>query len=287
MSTSPTQKTKRLLLDYTMYTLHPVSTIKSILGRDIRVLSHESQSMVSSFDTIPVDVTYESPGSLERIYYLSKDDLKPISTGSSTYVGRIGDLLFRIDHPPTDLKKIPVRIYESLTTTSTGTSMTQVNYCATVVDTPLSSLITPLKYPGWVSSVGVGNQQVNQSADRQVNRSVSDRKELLENVEIYREGLKLFKHLPTADDIIVPDKLPGPDDFGTSAYVCSFWTLYPELQQRVGPVRGIIYAYDARSRPDVVLWFPTSNYIISPEELQNVADFIVTEQEAYDRYQAI
>lgn len=257
---------KRLTLNYTDYILNPIRTIKSLLGHNIKIINHIPQSLILSNDTIPVDVTYSSSNSSSNsIYYINPNDLKPISINSTKYI-HVSNPKFVITLPTLPTKTFPVRVFESL--------KSSVGFFGNIIDSPFTSLITPLKY---------ANANVNEQT-QQVDVTSPSFENLQSHVSIYTTGIKLFNSLSMIDNIIPIDSIPLEliDQYTTTAYIVDFNKLFS-----LNPTHCMIFFYADRQHPDICLFFPTTSYIISPEELQSVKIFCDKEREEFVKFEKL
>lgn len=222
-----------------------------------------------------------------------------------------------LDQLPT--KTFPVRLFESL--------KSSVGYFAQICDSPFTSLITPLKYPGAGSISTNSSMSTNSSTSDSSHIPSITQKVLTEHINIYTTGLKLFNSLSLVDNIIPilnTDNIPI-DKYSTTAYVLSFRELYNKLVEvynrvngsmnssgrssssdnstntssrsnsssdnpsttsssTISPIRGMIFLYADRLHPDVCLWFPTTSYSITINELHSVKGFVEQEINEYIKF---
>ena len=80
-------KHARLNLPYSSFVAHPINTIKQLLSPNATVISYAVNSVVSSDETVPVDVEYTSiPTTTLAIYYVPISKLKKLIPDSAKYV---------------------------------------------------------------------------------------------------------------------------------------------------------------------------------------------------------
>lgn len=259
---------KRLLLNPSSYYLHPIATIKSILGKDIKVVSHTPQSIITPSDDVIVDVVYtrisptSTPNSLTS-YTVQTNSLKPIAPGSNVYIGQVDSYTFQITDPPTT-DTFKVHLFS-------GDNPTQEISTALVVENNFTTVLTPLKYPGW--------EHFTSAVDKlELGSSTSSKQLLTDHVPIYTEAIKQFSILHMIDNLIpvsTSSELPNSDTINTTAYVIDIRLLYNELIHRPPPLRGVIFASDLRVDKFIVVWFPTSSFTLTHDELKATVSFVI------------
>lgn len=141
----------RLEIPYSIFMKNPVRSIRQLLGQNITIKSYETNDIITSNDSIIVDVKYTSiPFSLLRIYYIKTSEMKRLMPNSEKYVITINgcNVIILSPHIKDYPKILPVRIRARYLNnfSTTGQLEQQFSYYGTTILEPMNSLCTPLKY---------------------------------------------------------------------------------------------------------------------------------------------
>lgn len=89
---------RRILVPSHEYSLHPVNTVKSLIGLDVEIKSVKQHEIYREDGLVVVDVTYVSLDlNPIMIHFIKKDELKPISPDSSEHGVKINGLNVLVD----------------------------------------------------------------------------------------------------------------------------------------------------------------------------------------------
>lgn len=93
--------TKRLSIPYTLYNQSPTKAIKQLLGHNITLVNYTTNDVITSDDTVLVDVSYHTiPVSILQIYYVPVSSFKRLHPNSDKYVTTINGCNVKITSLP-------------------------------------------------------------------------------------------------------------------------------------------------------------------------------------------
>ena len=270
-------KTTRLSIPYFLYSQSSHRAIKQLLGQDITIISETPNNIISEDDHIFVDVTYSSiPLSTLRIYYIPTSSLKKLIPNGEKYVITINNCNVKISSPR--LKDfpsvIPIRLKSTLSNnfTDAGQSELQFAYYGLTVTNPLSTFITPVKYPNHASSpftLETISPIYPSSFTSQIQSYLSQNKDSLleETLKYYRQSLSNFNLLSFIDHIESTSNF-SDIKMGTTAYIIPFDIVPLDRSHKA------IILIQARRLPSYILYFPTNNFTITEEEINSIHHLI-------------
>ena len=128
-------KHARLNLPFSSFVAHPISTITQLLSPNATVISYAVNSVVSSDETVPVDVEYTSiPTTTLAIYFTPISKLKKLIPDSAKYVAEIEQCFVVINNPKLSLYKefLPIKVIPILIEDNAANSLE--NYYSTLND---------------------------------------------------------------------------------------------------------------------------------------------------------
>jgi hypothetical protein len=148
-------KTQRLAISYKQYNLKPISTIKSLLGYDVKIISIKTNDVVLSNESVVVDVEYSDiPIDSSIIHYIPVSKFKQIIPNGTTCVVMVKERPVKVTLRENPYKRIiPLRInkVQPNNTIESEQADQTFSYFGIVVKNPLSYYCTIVKHPGMFS----------------------------------------------------------------------------------------------------------------------------------------
>lgn len=284
----------RLEIPYSIFMKNPVRSIRQLLGQNITINSYETNDIITSNDSIVVDVKYTSiPFSLLRIYYIKTSEMKRLMPNSEKYVITINGCNVKILSPHIkDYPKIlPVRIRASYPNnfSTTGQLEQQFSYYGTTILEPMNSLCTPLKYinhafepfetetieplyPQSFRDEFIKNNLSNESSNNTL---------LQHTINAYKNTLSKFNSLSSIDNILFTSNF-SDCKLGTTGYVIPFSSIPKPFRN----INGIILIQPKRI-PNYILFCPNQNFTICPEELESIENFLIQDEINYYNFKYV
>lgn len=303
---------RRLSIPADLYNTAPTRAIKQILSPSITIHSHQPQSIITSDDTVIVDVTFSAlTFSFIDIYYIPTAALKHVIPESSYYVANVNGVPVKITNPPTEKfpHVIPVRIKTTLPNnySPNGQEAQQFAYYATVVTAPLSSYISivknpmhaiasftidlpticyPSSFPEQFNITHFKSTKSSSSLSKSHSASpVTDSSTTMTPDELSLQSYQTYyasisDMLPLIDhikyvDMIDFDSVP----MTTTAYIIPYTSLPIDK-----PLSGIIVIHKQRF-PTHIMVFPTRAFTITPDELKSIRSLLEADYINYYNYQ--
>lgn len=274
----------RLKIPYFSYSLNPSRAIHQLLGNNITLLSYQANDIISPDNEVIVDVTYNSlPLSMLKIYYIPISSLKQIIPNSDKYAITINECNVKITIPKIkDFPKvIPIRVRAMLSNnySASGQLDSQFLYYGTTVTNPMNNLCSPLKYIGHEFEpfeTETIEPIYPPSFKTQIQNSDKSKFDSLlqDTITHYKRILSTFSILSSID-YVVSVKTFQECKLGTTGYVIPF-----EIIPTDKTLNGIILIQSKRI-PNYVLFYPSYNFKICPEELQSIKDFLTQDETNY------
>lgn len=275
-------QTTRLRIPVSSFSVDPKYAIKQLLGQNIKLISFTQNDIITNDETYIVDVRYKSINiSKYDIYYIDVNNMKQIIPDSKEYAFKLNgcNVILNLTNPSDFKKFVPVRITPIVSNnfTTSGPTQSVFNYFATVIRQPLSSLMTPIHYPGSIFTPFdiIEESKLYPESFKPKNIEFNDM------VKAYNDNLQLFPLFQHIDKIIPAKTFKDCDINSNIAYVIDF-NVIPLTES----IPGIIAINDNRI-PNYVLYYPTHNFEISAEELEAISSFIKAEEVRYNNFRYV
>ena len=299
-ASSPT--TRRLTINASIFNASPVRTIKQLIGPNSLLISYKINTLITPYDEVIVDVVYKDlPLSPFAIYYIPTSSIKHLIPNSEKYVATINDIPVKLNNPKlNDFKDyLPVHVkntiindttayeqyYSSLDSTTytlstpTTTPHNEISYFATTVTNPLNSLLTPLSL--LTSSASTASFGFSTTTPPilypETFKPPPSPYDQASTIRYYQQTISTIPSLSLITTITPTNTFPHETAITTTAYLLDA-SLLPDT-----PIRGIILLQPKRP-PTQLLFYPTSSYIISSDEIASIKSFIKSEVINYNNF---
>lgn len=293
-------KHARLNLPYSSFVAHPISTIKQLLSPNATVISYAVNSVVSSDETVPVDVEYTSiPTTTLAIYFTPISKLKKLIPDSAKYVAEIEQCFVVINNPKLSLYKefLPIKVIPILIEDNAANSLE--NYYSTINDEynmnknaePTSAAVEEYKLqdtPSFINYMGLTVLNPLSSYCSAIISGVAF--EVPEPVKLYdkepkinyynftpeatvlgyKKKLSAFDILSNVTDVKFITSVKEAKGDSSTAYVIEFNKLTP-------PIEGIIMLQPERQY-NLVLYYPHTLLTVNDDLFDSISKLI-----EYDR----
>lgn len=278
MSNEDFVSSTRIKIPYNYTTQNITKTIKHFLGQDIKIKDVHINDIITNDECYIVDVKYLSiQFSPYNIYFINVNDLKQLIPSSNIYVTQINNCNIKITSSIiSEYKKIiPIRINNCITNnySTEGQLENEFSYFGIIVKKPMNYLYTPLKYPGHKFTPFELND-VKPIYPESFKCSFISNDDTL---SAYKSEILHISILKIVDNVILAKSFDECEQ-GTNAYVIDV-NLLPSTS-----INGIIVVQPKR-HPNLILYYPTMNFIISEEEIQSIKDFIRIETINYMNFE--
>ena len=289
-------KHARLNLPYSSFVAHPISTIKQLLSPNATVISYAVNSVVSSDETVPVDVEYTSiPTTTLAIYFTPISKLKKLIPDSAKYVAEIEQCFVVINNPKLSLYKefLPIKVIPILIEDNAANSLE--NYYSTINDEynmnknaePASAAVEEYKLqdtPSFINYMGLTVLNPLSSYCSAIISGVAF--EVPEPVKLYdkepkinyynftpeatvlgyKKKLSAFDILSNVTDVKFITSVKEAKGDSSTAYVIEFNKLTP-------PIEGIIMLQPERQY-DLVLYYPHTLLTFNDDLFDSISKLI-------------
>jgi hypothetical protein len=275
-------KRQRLTVPYKLYNLKPVSTIKSLLGKDIKITSIKTNDIVLYDDTVIVDVEYSDipiPGAL--IFYIPIKQFKPIIPDSTTYVITVNGCSVKVQLRTNIRFKeiIPLRINKVMANNTVDNEQVdqQFPYFGVVVKSPLSYFCTIIKYPNthYLLYEPISIEKIYPEGF--VPSKTIDTDKIIGS---YLSCIRNISSLNFITDIVAASSLEKCTEY-TKGYLID-WKFLKDSEL----LKGIILVQPERL-PYLVVFIPSQSYRIDKDELASINRFLDMEYINYMNYEYI
>jgi hypothetical protein len=278
-------KRRRLKISYKLYNAKPTATLKSLLGRDIKILAVKISDCILHDDTIIVDVEYSdiSFNSL-TIYYVQLDKIKQVIPNSTTYMTTINGHAVKINIKNNlQYKKIiPIKINKMITNNTVENEQVeqQFSYFGIIIRNPLNHYCTIIKHPLHCYQF-FDSPPIERIYPQEFKFQASE----ITTDKITRAYMSTIKNIPSlafVSDIVVMcseevNLINSCTDY-TKGYLID-WT----KAKYSGALKGIILVQPDRL-PYLVVFIPSQTYKMSEEEMKTISCFLDMENDNYLNY---
>ena len=307
-------KSLRLSINYKYFNSHPVRAIKQLIGQNATLISYKQNSIVKWDGNVIVDIVYKSiPIDQFSIYYVPIKDIKHLIPNSEKYVVVVNGCNVKLNNPKVNQfhDYLPIRIkktiindtdkYENYYTETTDGNMELktdshelTNYFGTTVSNPMNSLITPLNILTNSSNLSINQSEEDKEHEKEINDNYGfnvvippslypsdfkpkDMYSLDDTIKYYRQIAQTIPALSIIQDIKQVDKLPTSQTMSTTGYLIDV-DLLPS-----NGINGIVLIQPKRIC-ELILYYPTNNYMISSEEIKSIKDFVKMDRINYNNF---
>lgn len=252
---------KRILVPARDFALHPINTVKSLIGLDVEIKSVKQNEVFREDGLLLVDVLYLS---LDLnpiiIHFIKKEDLKPISPYSQDYGIKINDLNVLVDMKGIDKDKFidyyPIQIMRK----DFIENKRYFQYYGTITSKPLGYLCTPL-----ISKNRWELPMPKKLYPDGFSPKESITKEIMMN--FYKYEIAKLKLVSKIKNVVYVSKFEDCKS-DLDAYLIKW-----EEIQKQDIIQGIIMLQPKRIY-DVVLYIPTQMFMISKDDINSITSFI-------------
>jgi len=263
-------KNKRLKLPYSLFNHKPSTTIKSLLGNNVKIISYSTNDFITDDDCIIVDVTYNSPTLSTFPMYFVKD-LKPTTPNSNKYVAKIKDnnVLITIDNISDYKKYIPIRIFN----TDDIENYTLYQYHGRITKNPMNSLFSPT----------LEKCKFTVDAIEKLYDKPPIVKDVADNMMELRYKYYISK-TPLIDSIKKINLVKKADEIKDNGE--GYLIDWRELIKDKSYLRGVILIQPIR-KPFVVLFVHLPIFVIEKETMDSITEFLEQDYINYLNYNAL
>ena len=296
----------RLKLNYNLFNVQPIKTIKQVLGQNTKLISYKLNSVVNWSNEVYVDVEYSSiPINPFQIYFIKVNEIKHLIPNSDKYVCEVNGCQVKLTKPKLNEFKtyLPIKInktlinntdaYDNLYTqlNDEDTSLQQLKtnittpatYFGSTVIQPLNALCTPLTLLQQDIETTQSFPSFNLPLPTKLYPDSYTPKQKPISLDTcltnYKQCLSNAKLLTNVENIIIFDPQKHKDIFNstqtistpysTTAYLISI----SQFPSNLSFINGIIL-FQPKRIYDMCLFYPTNAYTITSEEFESIKQFV-------------
>lgn len=243
------------------YSLHSINTIKSLIGLDSEVLHQVQDDIIREDGLLKVNVTYSSLDlNPAVIYFIKKEDLKPISPESRDFGTKINGLNVLVDMTGVETKKYQGYYPITVMRKDFVEDRKHFQYYGIISTKPLGSLCTPLTSK---------NTWKFKMPEKLYPSNFNPKPDVTEGkmIAAYKNALQKFNLVSGITNIVSVKKF---EECKTelNAYLIN----WEEIKKQEF-LQGIILIQPARIY-NIVLYIPSPMFMISKTDIENIDNFI-------------